>query len=385
METICGRDPASGAMLEILVAEGVVTGIRHGVCDADVWIAPGLVDLQVNGYSGIDLNSEACTVHDVCLLVRRLACLGTTTFLPTIITAPVAKMAACLKTIAEARAADAMVRHAIPCVHLEGPHISPLDGYRGAHAVEHVRPPSIEEFALLQAGCGNLIGMVTLSPHWVGSAEFVRALVGQGIVVSLGHTHATGEQIRAAAEAGARLSTHLGNGIAAELPRHPNPLWEQLAEDRLSACFIADGAHLSAATMRAMMRAKGFERCVLVSDAVALAGSPEGAYRADVGGEVVIGPDGAIRLRGSNLLAGSGIVLKDGVARVAAELSLGTALTMATSNPGAFVRARGVLRVGADADLITFRWRSGDTTLQVQDVMVRGRVMQQESEENLSR
>jgi N-acetylglucosamine-6-phosphate deacetylase len=372
MQTIRGRDPRTGDTLEVQCAGGFITGIEEAACEDDLWIAPGLVDLQVNGYGGIDFNSTTCTLDDVRALTHRLASLGTTTFLPTIVTASLDKTAALLRTIAEARTLDAMVRHAIPCVHLEGPHISPLDGYRGAHAADDVRPPSLDEFAYLQEHSGNLIGMVTLSPHWDGSAEFVHALAEQGIVVSLGHTHANGAQIRAAAEAGARLSTHLGNGIAAELPRHPNPIWEQLAEDRLSACFIADGAHLSDETMRAMVRAKGIDRSVLVSDAVALAGSAPGPYSADVGGDVIVGLDGTVRLRGSNLLAGSGIVLKDAVAHTAAFTGLGDALRMATAHPGAFVGARGMLRVGADADLITFRWSPGDTTLHIMDALVEG-------------
>ncbi|MGI4826844.1 MAG: N-acetylglucosamine-6-phosphate deacetylase, partial [Janthinobacterium lividum] len=316
----------------------------------------------------------ACTPAMVGQLTRRLAALGTTTFLPTIITGPLARTLASLAVVAEARRVDAMVHHAVPFVHLEGPHISPNDGYRGAHPVDDVRPPSMEEFDRLQSRSGGLIGMVTLSPHWATSTEFIRGLTARGILVSLGHTHGSREQIEAAVDAGARLSTHLGNGIAATLARHTNPIWAQLADDRLMACLIADGVHLPAEVLRVMLRAKGLERTVLVSDSVALAGSPAGEYTTPIGGTVVVGSDGSIRMRDLGLLAGSGIALRDAVARAVslAGIPLADSIRMATSNPGRFAGGCGCLQTGAVADLFTFRWTPGDRTLHIQDVYVRG-------------
>ena len=217
--------------------------------------------------------------------------------------------------------------------------------------------------------------MVTISPHWPGTSDYVRALQARGVTVALGHTQASREQIAEAVEAGARLSTHLGNGISTELHRHDNALWPQLADDRLTATVIVDGVHLPGDFLRVVMRTKHVERTVLVSDSVALAGSAAGDYRSAIGGEVTVGEDGAIRMRVNGLLAGSGIVLKDAVARAAAVrgCTFADAVQMATANPANCLGlGRGTTQVGASADLLLFRWEPGASTLQVVDVLVRG-------------
>lgn len=374
-----GRDPVSKKHIEIEVRGGCVAAVRAGgEAATDVWLTPGLVDLQVNGYGGIDLNDAACDAVAVERLTQRLAASGTTTFLPTIITANQEAMAARLRTIVQARREYAEVAHAVPCIHLEGPSISPLDGYRGAHPFGDVRAPSVAEFEALQDAAEGLVGMVTLSPHWAESVAFICALRERGVVVALGHTHASTEEIRAAVDAGAQLSTHLGNGIATELARHPNPIWTQLAEDRLTATLIADGVHLPEETLRVMLRAKGVERAVLVSDSVGLGGCAPGRYQTPVGGDVLVGEDGSIRMRESGLLAGSGVALGDAVARVAAlqGYGLGEAIQMATANPARFVTGeRGRLTVDAPADLLMFRWAPGMTTLQIVEVVIQGRAI----------
>ena len=374
-----GRDAFTLETIEIEVVDSRVTAIRpySGNVD-DLWLAPGLVDLQVNGYGGIDLNDDACDTQAVERLTLLLASLGTTTYLPTIITAAPSEMVSRLRTITEARSNSAVVAHAVAGAHLEGPSISPMEGYRGAHPAEHVRPPSLAEFEQLQVAADGLIKLVTLSPHWPEAAAYIEALRDHGVVVALGHTHASPQQIRAAVDAGAQLSTHLGNGIAAELPRHPNAIWTQLAEDRLTATFIADGVHLPADVLRVMLRAKGVERAVVVSDSVALAGSAPGLHRSPIGGDVVVGSDGSIRMRDTGLLAGSGIALKDAVARVAGlpGTSLGDAVRMATANPANFLDAQsGKLAVGSSADLLLFRWSAEDDTLHLVEVLVEGRSM----------
>ena len=376
VRTLRGRDPLTLETIEVEVVGTRVTAIRpyNGSVD-DVWLTPGLVDLQVNGYGGIDLNAAACDAVAVERLTLLLASLGTTTYLPTVITAAHTEMVSRLQTIAEARRNSAFVAHAVAGVHLEGPSISPIDGYRGAHPVEHVRPPSLAEFELLQTAANGLIKLVTLSPHWPEAAEYIRALRDRGVVVALGHTDASPKEIRVAVDAGAQLSTHLGNGIAAELPRHPNPIWTQLAEDRLTATFIADGVHLPADVLRVMLRAKGVERAVLVSDSVALAGRAPGFYRSPIGGDVAVVADGSIRMRDTGLLAGTGIALKDAVARAAGLPggSLRDAVRMATANPASFLNERyGRLAVGSSADLLLFRWSAEDHTLHLVEVLVEG-------------
>jgi N-acetylglucosamine-6-phosphate deacetylase len=241
---------------------------------------------------------------------------------------------------------------------LEGPHISALDGYRGAHPADAIRPPSIAEFDRWQEASGGIVGMVTLSPHFSDSVEYIEALVKRGIHVAIGHTHASPEQISRAVDAGAGVSTHLGNGIAQEIPRHRNPIWRQLADDRLTATFIADGHHLPQDVLKVMLRAKGIAHSVLVSDSVGLAGMPAGSYTTAVGGEVELQPDGRLCMRGSDLLAGATASLAQCIGNVvrATGISLEDALTMVTVNPGRFAGGRGQLSRGLRADLVRFRW-----------------------------
>jgi N-acetylglucosamine-6-phosphate deacetylase len=374
MRRISGRDPATGRGLTITIAEGRIAAIDDGPPHETVWLSAGLIDLQVNGFSGIDLNGTHLAPTDVARLTAALQACGVTSFLPTLITASEAAITAALAAIAEARAADPLVAHAISAVHVEGPHISPEAGARGAHPREHVRPPDLAEFERWQKACGGLVGLVTLSPHDPNAPEYIRALTARGIRVAIGHTDASPVQITASVDAGATLSTHLGNGIAAMLPRHPNPIWSQLADDRLTATFIADGHHLPADVFRAMLRAKGLDRAVLVSDAVALGGLPPGIYEQPIGGRVELTADGRLGLVGTPYLAGAARPLKQDVALAIgmAGITLADALRLATNNPGRFVRGRGRLALGEPADLIRFSWSPGDTDLSIDTVLVLG-------------
>jgi N-acetylglucosamine-6-phosphate deacetylase len=371
---VAGRDPMTGEGYKIKVAGGRIVGVDDAETDEERWLSVGLIDLQVNGFNGIDLNDGKLTPERVAALGQAMLANGVTTVLPTLVTAAEASIVAALEAIAAARAADPLVAHMMPFVHVEGPFVSPEDGPRGAHPRDHVRPPDLAEVDRWQAGCGGLVGLVTLSPHWPAAPDFIRALVARGIRVAIGHTGASPEEVRAAADAGATLSTHLGNGCAATVPRHPNFLWTQLADDRLSASFIADGHHLPADALKAMIRAKGIERAVLVSDAVALGGLPPGIYDQPIGGRVELSPDGRLSLAGTPYLAGAARPLKDGVALAAemAGLTLGEALRLATANPGGIVGWRGELAFESPADLILFRWKKGDRTLLIERVMVNG-------------
>ena len=374
MQALGGRDPATGRPLTITIEDGRVAAIDAGAPGEACWLAPGFVDLQVNGYAGHDVNAPDPTPETIGWLARALRATGTTSFAPTIITASEERIVAALRAVTEARAADPLLARAIPFVHVEGPWISPQDGPRGAHPADQVRPPDLAEFARWQAACGGLVGMVTLSPHFPGVADTIAALTGAGVRVAIGHTHASPQQIAAAADAGAVLSTHLGNGAAAVLARHPNLIWAQLAEDRLCASFIADGHHLPAETLKSMLRAKGIERSILISDAAALAGLAPGIYEAEIGGRVELTEDGRLGMAGTPFLAGAARPLATGVAFVASfcGVTLGQAVRMATENPGRFAGVGGRLRVGAPADLVRFRWQPGDRDLRIETVLVGG-------------
>jgi N-acetylglucosamine-6-phosphate deacetylase len=372
--TITGLSPATGGGIAVEIEDGIVVTIReHDGADA-CYLAAGLIDLQVNGYGGIDLNDGVVTPARVSALARILLSLGVTTFLPTLVTAAEEAIVAGLRAIAEARASDPVAERMIPFVHVEGPFVSPNDGPRGAHPREFVRPPDLAEYLRWQKASRGLVGLVTLSPHDAAALDFVRRVASDGVHVALGHTDAEPNMLHAAAEAGARLSTHLGNGIGALLPRHPNAIWAQLADDRLTATFIADGHHLPADTLKAMLRAKGLARAILVSDSVALGGMPPGVYDQKIGGKVELTADGRLGTLGTPYLAGAARPLKDGVAFAAnsAALSLSDALMLASGNPGRIVRGRGELAVGAPADLIRFRWRQGEPTLAIEQVLLRG-------------
>ncbi|MFB9950347.1 N-acetylglucosamine-6-phosphate deacetylase [Rhizobium puerariae] len=370
-----GIDPRTGKGIAIEIADGRIAAIRPSEDTGPHYVSPGLIDLQVNGFRGFDLNNGEVTPKIVLSLCEELLSVGVTTWLPTIITASGETILQTLEALAGGiRAGHRLIAEMVPGVHVEGPSISGKDGPRGAHPLQHVRPPSVAEFERWQRVSGNLVSMVTIAPEHEGSIDYVRALTARGVHVALGHTDATPEEIHAAAEAGAVLSTHLGNGAAAILPRHPNFIWAQLADDRLTASFIADGWHLPADTFKAMLRAKGMERAVLVSDMVALAGMPPGLYEQPVGGRVEVSPEGRIGVAGTPYLAGASLPLSANVALAAqmADIPLADALLLATENPGRFAGGRGRLEVGARADLIRFDWSQGDRAIRVCETWVHG-------------
>lgn len=273
-------------------------------------ITPGLVDLQVNGYMGYDVNADDVTSDTLAELTRALWERGVTTYLPTVITASEEKILHVLSVIAAARREDPLLAHSLAGVHVEGPSLASEDGPRGAHDRAQLRDPDIAELDRWQHAADGAVRVVTLAPERRGASEYIAAATARGVRVSLGHCAPTPEQVRGAVDAGATLSTHLGNGTAGMLPRHPNHLWTQLAEDRLTAMLIADGHHLPAETLTVMIRAKGPGRCVLTSDSAALAGMPPGRYRTPVGGDVEVAPDGRLSLAGTAYLAGSGSDLR---------------------------------------------------------------------------
>ncbi len=373
-QSISGRNPQDGRPIEVIVDDGRVEAIVPGRADEEAWLSPGLIDLQVNGYGGDDVNADGIDSGVIHSLTKKMIATGVTTYLPTIITASEEKITAALQAVVEARRHNKLVADAVPYVHVEGPNISPVDGYRGAHAREHIRPPSLAEFARWQQASGGLVGMVTLSPHWQGAEDYIATLSRDGVHVAIGHTDATPEQIRRAIDAGATLSTHLGNGSAGMIPRHANSLWPQLADDRLTATLIADGHHLPGDMLKTILRAKGTARCILISDAVAVAGLPPGRYTTPVGGNVELHESGRLSLAGTEFLAGAALPMKDGILRAVscAGISLAEGLVMATANPGRFAGGIGVLQPGAAADLIRFTVDRELNKLNIERIWLKG-------------
>lgn len=321
------------------------------------WIAPGLVDIQINGYGGQEFSSLELTPARVVSIVRQHCAFGVIRVCPTLTTQSREVFDHGCRAIAAACEADSLCARSILGIHLEGPYLSPEDGPRGAHPREHCRPPSWDEFQRWQEIAAGRIRLMTLAPEWPGSAEFIAQATAAGVVIAIGHTAATAEQIRAAVDAGARLSTHLGNGAHRQLRRHPNYLWDQLAEDRLSASLIVDGHHLPREVVQTFLRAKSPERCLLVSDVSGLAGLPVGRYPSS-GCELEILPDGRLVIAGQDqLLAGASLPIGVGIVNTMrfAGVDLGTAIGMASTTPARLLGADvGSLSVGSTADLVLF-------------------------------
>ncbi|MFM2383061.1 MAG: hypothetical protein RL515_1048, partial [Verrucomicrobiota bacterium] len=355
---------------------GMIKSVEFADHGEQSWLSAGFVDLQVNGYAGHDLNGltlDTATVRDLCQALLKV---GVTTFLPTIITAPEGRIIAALRTIREACTQYPEVAAMVAGIHVEGPHIAPEDGPRGAHPVADVRAPSVAEFARWQAAAGGLVKLVTLSPHWPEAPAYIHHLVKAGVTVSLGHTSADAAQIAAAVDAGASLSTHLGNGSHAMLNRRHNHLWPQLADDRLTAMFIADGHHLTPAQLKVMLRAKGSGRSLVVSDTVALGGLSAGKYQTPIGGKVVLREDGFLAIDDGtgNYLAGAALPLLAAVPVLVEQVGLtfGEALALMTGVPGRVIGGRGVLAVGQPADLVALEWDGGAVAPRVVGVWSRG-------------
>ncbi len=355
-----GREAISGEPVEIEFDE-VIQRLNPSFNErapADVYLAPGFIDIQVNGFAAVDYNSPEAPHEDIGSSLRTMFSTGVTRCFPTVITGDPERMLGALRNLAAARE-SLPEGPAMEAFHVEGPHISPEDGPRGAHPLRWVRPPDVDEYKRWQEAARGNVRLVTLSPEWPEAPRYIEALSREGVVISIGHTKATAEQIQDAVNAGATLSTHIGNGAHSVMQRHPNYIWEQLAEDRLNASMIVDGIHLGRAFLTVALRAKGVERSVLITDAVMPAMSKPGRYLlGEV--EVELHEDESVRMAGGTRLAGSSLRMDRAVGNVMklAGLSLAEAVTMATTNPARAGRVGGRLRglqPGSRADLVKFR------------------------------
>jgi N-acetylglucosamine-6-phosphate deacetylase len=267
------------------------------------------------------------------------------------------------------------VAASIPGFHLEGPFISPEKGFRGAHLEKYIRKADWNEFQELQKASGNKISLITVAPEADGAVPFIEKCKKSGVVVSLGHHNGNAEQIEKAAEAGASLATHLGNGCANLIDRHNNPIWPQLSDDRLSVTIIADGFHLNRQEVRTFYKAKGIDRTILVSDALDLAGMPPGEY---IRGErkVLLTPD-VVKFPEENVLAGAASPISACVTNMMrfTGCSLAEAIQMASTNPARLMgwNNLGELATGKRADIILFTLENGKMV--IQKTIVAGKVV----------
>lgn len=367
--------------VDLTITDGTITAIEPALpslpCDVgaeSLYLLPGFLDLQLNGYLGIDFNTPSTSPEEILKATQLVRKTGVTGFCPTIITGSSEHIEACILTIASAINRYPEVAAAVIGLHIEGPYISLEDGPRGAHPQADVRPPDWTEFQRWQSLAEGRIRIVTLSPEWPEALPFIRQASQSGLVVAIGHTAASATQIRAAVDAGARLSTHLGNGSHAKIDRHPNYIWEQLADDRLSASLIVDGHHLPESVVKCFVRVKSPARTILVTDAIAAAGLPSGKhYLGNV--EVEVTPARRVNLPGTPYLAGSVLEMPTAIALTVAYggVSLGEAVRMATANPSELLglgEKRGSIRVGQRADLVLAAWRNDPPHLDITEVIL---------------
>ncbi|MUP39189.1 N-acetylglucosamine-6-phosphate deacetylase [Labilibaculum euxinus] len=364
-----GLDYQSGKPIRLGIKDGKIADVVY-LLKAKKYlpvIAPGLVDLQVNGYGGVDFNTTQLMASDVNRVVQMLAKQGVTTFFPTLITNTDDSIRKALATIVLACKTYPEAASAIGGIHLEGPFISKEDGARGAHDPQLVQKPDWELFQQWQTVAEEKIKIITLSPEWTGSDEFIARCTKSGVVVSIGHTAATPEQIDRAVKAGGRLSTHLGNGTHLMLPRHPNYIWEQLAQDKLWTSVIADGFHLPDSFLKIIFKVKS-ETAILISDCTYFAGLNPGTYNSHIGGEVMLSPEGRLSLANQpNLLAGSAQSLLWCVNQVVRKnlLSLKDAWNKASLKPLEVLtgKSQSVFKAGEPANLVLFEQKQTEINI----------------------
>jgi N-acetylglucosamine-6-phosphate deacetylase len=325
-----------------------------------LWLTPGLFDIQVNGMLGHDLTAENLSVDEVAAIDQALAERGVLRWCPTVCsdTPPVVERN--LGVIAAA--ADRGLAPGIHCIHLEGHYVSTEEGYRGVHLPRFQRDPDPGEFDRWQKAAGGRIGLFSLAPERRGALPFIAKLRGEGVRVGLVHHHADHDTVRAAAAAGADLSSHLINGCASMIQRQHNIIWSQLSLDELWASFIADGYHIPPYTLRAVIRAKGLSRSILISDLAHLSGMPDGEYEANEMTVVLQNGGLWVKDKGTNLLSGAAKTLDQDVEYLTtnAGFALEEALLMATVNPARYfgIEERFALYAGRPGPLAVYEWEA---------------------------
>lgn len=377
IHSVKGTHYKSGKSIEIMIKHGRIDAIheRKESCEEDTVIAPGLVDLQINGYKGYDFNKRALIKEEWEEVIQHLLHVGVATFYPTIITNANEHLSTIFKENMKVLLETDMFNGVVGGFHLEGPYLSLVDGPRGAHERNYIKAPDWEEFCRLQDHAQGQIRIVTVSPEWEGSAEFIQKATQSGVIVAIGHTAANSSQIHEAVKAGAVLSTHLGNGAHVTLPRHPNYIWDQLAEDNLWASVISDGHHLPNNVLKVFQKVKD-KQMILVSDSVAIAGTPPGDYETTVGGEVTLTENGRLHLKHEpNLLAGSAQNLLQGVQHCIRSQTANTteAIKKASIYPATLMGlpVKDGIAIGSPADLITIN--QAENEWKVEKVFKNGR------------
>ena len=330
-------------------------------------VAPGFIDIHVHGGKGRDvMDASYEAIKDI---AKFLVSHGTTSFVPTTISAPHSELLKAVKAVKTAMKNGTDGAEVLGA-YLEGPSINPEK--RGAHDANYLGPPSIDEFEEIWEASNHTVKIVTLAPELEGSKMLIQKLRDLGIVVSIGHSNATYVQAVDAMKRGVRHATHMFNKLSGLDPREPGVVGAVLVRDELTAELICDGIHVHPAAMNLLIRVKGPERVVLVTDAIRAAGMPDGEYA--LGEQQIIVKDGVSRLKSGDL-AGSTLTMDRAVRNIGRLVGtpMQTAVKMATINPAAVVsfdENKGSLEPGKDADIVII-----DDEINVHLTIVKGNVL----------
>lgn len=353
----------TGKPVSVEIKDGRITSVQQIAMLSDanhpVYIAPGLIDNQVNGFAGVSFcfSGGELTKEGIAKVTKALWEKGVTSYLPTLTSSSQEIMIKNFTILASVKN-DQALHGSIVGYHLEGPYISPDDGYRGAHPLKYVRKPIWKEFMELYEASDRNILTVTVAPEQVGAMEFISKCTEMGITVALGHHNASRATIDQAVLNGAKTVTHLGNGCANMINRHDNPLWPQLSNDQLMASIICDGFHLRDEEINVFYKAKGPERTIITSDVTSFATLPPGEYKNEEGETIELTKEGMLRYPKQNVLYGSASPITKGITHImnVTGCTLGEAIRMASTNPAKLygLSDRGSIEPGKRADLILF-------------------------------
>lgn len=365
-ELLVGAEFVRGA---VVIEGGLITDIldardfpvEHGILRETRYVAPGFIDLQVNGGFGVEVGEDPDAIRT---LAARLPETGVTAFLPTIITSPPEWYPKAIAAFESARD----IPGARPLgLHLEGPFLSPQR--HGAHRRDIIEAA---DSRLLDDWLeGDAVRLVTLAPERPDAPALIEKLRKRDLLISLGHTNATYEQFAAGIDAGARMATHLYNAMSPFGHREPGAIGAALTDNRVTVGLIADGVHSYPASLQLAVRAKGMDRIALVTDMMAAAGMPPGTYA--LGGQAIIADSASARLA-DGTLAGSLLTMDRAVSNMVqwTDATISDALRMASEIPARLLRLErmGRIRVGNEADLVLL-----DANLHVHTTIIRGEVV----------
>jgi N-acetylglucosamine-6-phosphate deacetylase len=351
---ICVRHYTTRNVVKLSWDKGVITCIEPTDAEPQGWVGPGLFDLQINGYGGIDFQQDHLTTDDLLHATRALRAAGSTRFFLTLITDEWDKLTSRLRHLRALRSRSPELTSALAGWHVEGPFLSKEPGFHGAHDPALLIEPTPEHILELHSIVEDEPLLLTVSPEVNGVIRAINIASERDIKVSLGHTNASTEQITGALNAGATGFTHLGNGCPRLLDRHDNVLWRILDRDDVMVSLIPDNIHVSPTLFRLLHRLIESNRIYYTTDAMAAAGMPPGNFTLGKL-NLEVGPDQVVRQPGQSLFAGSALKPIDGIFRAAGMLRSPwqDVWRRFSETPAAFVGLRNELAVGQPADFCT--------------------------------